>query len=103
MGIAAAELGPARGVHVDAVAAQAAPAEVPALAAPYQAAGATWWIETAKPEPEWWEGRTCLGAIARAQRDRQVPLVMNFGIIEVPDPGRAGHNRGHGVFALAAG
>jgi alkanesulfonate monooxygenase SsuD/methylene tetrahydromethanopterin reductase-like flavin-dependent oxidoreductase (luciferase family) len=36
----------------------AQPAEVPALAAPYQAAGATWWIETAKPEPEWWEGVT---------------------------------------------
>jgi alkanesulfonate monooxygenase SsuD/methylene tetrahydromethanopterin reductase-like flavin-dependent oxidoreductase (luciferase family) len=34
------------------------PGEVPALAAPYQAAGATWWIETAKPEPEWWEGVT---------------------------------------------
>ncbi len=27
------------------------PAAVPGLAAPYQAAGATWWIETAKPEP----------------------------------------------------
>jgi hypothetical protein len=36
----------------------ARPADVPALAAPYQAAGATWWIETAKPEPEWWEGTT---------------------------------------------
>jgi alkanesulfonate monooxygenase SsuD/methylene tetrahydromethanopterin reductase-like flavin-dependent oxidoreductase (luciferase family) len=36
----------------------AQPADVPALAAPYQAAGATWWIETAKPEPEWWEGVT---------------------------------------------
>jgi hypothetical protein len=35
--------------------------------------------------------------------DRRVSLMMNFGIIEVPDPGRAGHNRGHGVFALAAG
>ena len=36
----------------------ARPADVPALAAPYQAAGATWWIETAKPEPDWWEGVT---------------------------------------------
>jgi alkanesulfonate monooxygenase SsuD/methylene tetrahydromethanopterin reductase-like flavin-dependent oxidoreductase (luciferase family) len=36
----------------------AQPGEVPALAASYQAAGATWWIETAKPEPEWWEGVT---------------------------------------------
>jgi len=34
------------------------PAAVPGLAAPYQAAGATWWIETAKPEPHWWEGVT---------------------------------------------
>jgi alkanesulfonate monooxygenase SsuD/methylene tetrahydromethanopterin reductase-like flavin-dependent oxidoreductase (luciferase family) len=34
------------------------PAAVPSLAAPYQAAGATWWIETAKPEPRWWEGIT---------------------------------------------
>ena len=32
--------------------------EVPAVAVPYQAAGATWWIETAKPESEWWEGVT---------------------------------------------
>ena len=36
----------------------ARPADVPALAAPYLAAGATWWIETAKPEPDWWEGVT---------------------------------------------
>lgn len=36
----------------------ARPGEVPAAAVPYQAAGATWWIETAKPEPEWWEGVT---------------------------------------------
>ena len=36
----------------------ARPADVPTLAAPYQAAGATWWIETAKPEPDWWEGVT---------------------------------------------
>lgn len=34
------------------------PAKVPGTAAPYQAAGATWWIETAKPEPHWWEGIT---------------------------------------------
>jgi alkanesulfonate monooxygenase SsuD/methylene tetrahydromethanopterin reductase-like flavin-dependent oxidoreductase (luciferase family) len=34
------------------------PAAVPGLAAPYPAAGATWWIETAKPEPHWWEGVT---------------------------------------------
>jgi hypothetical protein len=36
----------------------AQPGEVPALVAPYRAAGATWWIETAKPEPERWEGVT---------------------------------------------
>lgn len=34
------------------------PGEVPGLARPYQEAGATWWIETAKPEPGWWEGIT---------------------------------------------
>jgi alkanesulfonate monooxygenase SsuD/methylene tetrahydromethanopterin reductase-like flavin-dependent oxidoreductase (luciferase family) len=34
------------------------PAGVPALARPYQDAGATWWIETAKPGPQWWEGVT---------------------------------------------
>jgi alkanesulfonate monooxygenase SsuD/methylene tetrahydromethanopterin reductase-like flavin-dependent oxidoreductase (luciferase family) len=34
------------------------PAAVPALAVPYTEAGATWWIETAKPEPGWWEGVT---------------------------------------------
>ena len=34
------------------------PGEVPAVAAAYQAAGATWWIETAKPEPDWWDGVT---------------------------------------------
>ncbi len=32
------------------------PADVPEIAKPYQASGATWWIETAKPEPRWWEG-----------------------------------------------
>jgi hypothetical protein len=37
---------------------RAADSDVPALAALYMAAGATWWIETAKPEPEWWEGVT---------------------------------------------
>ena len=31
------------------------PAAVPQIAAPYQASGATWWIETAKPAPRWWE------------------------------------------------
>jgi alkanesulfonate monooxygenase SsuD/methylene tetrahydromethanopterin reductase-like flavin-dependent oxidoreductase (luciferase family) len=31
------------------------PREVPALARPYADAGATWWIETAKPEPGWWD------------------------------------------------
>jgi alkanesulfonate monooxygenase SsuD/methylene tetrahydromethanopterin reductase-like flavin-dependent oxidoreductase (luciferase family) len=34
------------------------PAAVPGLAVPYTEAGATWWIETAKPEPGWWEGVT---------------------------------------------
>jgi alkanesulfonate monooxygenase SsuD/methylene tetrahydromethanopterin reductase-like flavin-dependent oxidoreductase (luciferase family) len=33
-----------------------APAEVAELAPAYEQAGATWWIETAKPEPGWWEG-----------------------------------------------
>jgi alkanesulfonate monooxygenase SsuD/methylene tetrahydromethanopterin reductase-like flavin-dependent oxidoreductase (luciferase family) len=32
------------------------PAAVPDLAREYAVAGATWWIETAKPEPGWWEG-----------------------------------------------
>ena len=32
------------------------PAEVAELARPYADAGATWWIETARPEPGWWEG-----------------------------------------------
>jgi len=32
------------------------PAELAELARPYVAAGATWWIETARPEPGWWEG-----------------------------------------------
>jgi hypothetical protein len=34
----------------------AVPADVPELAGDYVSAGATWWIETAKPEPRWWEG-----------------------------------------------
>jgi alkanesulfonate monooxygenase SsuD/methylene tetrahydromethanopterin reductase-like flavin-dependent oxidoreductase (luciferase family) len=34
------------------------PGAVPALAEPYEEAGATWWIETAKPQPYWWEGIT---------------------------------------------
>jgi alkanesulfonate monooxygenase SsuD/methylene tetrahydromethanopterin reductase-like flavin-dependent oxidoreductase (luciferase family) len=34
------------------------PAAVPEVAAAYQQAGATWWIETAKPGPGWWEGVT---------------------------------------------
>ena len=34
----------------------AEPAALPGLAGPYAAAGATWWIETARPEPDWWEG-----------------------------------------------
>jgi alkanesulfonate monooxygenase SsuD/methylene tetrahydromethanopterin reductase-like flavin-dependent oxidoreductase (luciferase family) len=32
------------------------PAGLPGLARPYADAGATWWIETARPEPGWWEG-----------------------------------------------
>jgi hypothetical protein len=47
--------------------------------------------------------RTCLGvSFCGLSVDRQASLVMNFGIIEVPGPHRAGHNRGHGLFALAA-
>jgi len=34
------------------------PQEVPDLAVPYLAAGATWWIETAKPQRCWWEDIT---------------------------------------------
>jgi len=48
----------------------AEPGEIPALAAPYQEAGATWWIETAKPEPEWWEGvtrRVATGVLGEAK------------------------------------
>lgn len=33
-----------------------APAEVAELAGPYARAGATWWIETARPGPDWWPG-----------------------------------------------
>jgi alkanesulfonate monooxygenase SsuD/methylene tetrahydromethanopterin reductase-like flavin-dependent oxidoreductase (luciferase family) len=32
------------------------PSEVPGLAEPYQRAGATWWIETARPGAGWWQG-----------------------------------------------
>jgi alkanesulfonate monooxygenase SsuD/methylene tetrahydromethanopterin reductase-like flavin-dependent oxidoreductase (luciferase family) len=32
------------------------PAQIPQIARPYQDSGVTWWIETAKPEPRWWEG-----------------------------------------------
>jgi alkanesulfonate monooxygenase SsuD/methylene tetrahydromethanopterin reductase-like flavin-dependent oxidoreductase (luciferase family) len=32
------------------------PAQVIQIARPYQDSGVTWWIETAKPEPRWWEG-----------------------------------------------
>ena len=32
------------------------PAQVLTIARPYQDSGVTWWIETAKPEPRWWEG-----------------------------------------------
>jgi alkanesulfonate monooxygenase SsuD/methylene tetrahydromethanopterin reductase-like flavin-dependent oxidoreductase (luciferase family) len=34
----------------------AVPGDVAELAGPYQEAGATWWIETAEPEPGWWPG-----------------------------------------------
>ncbi len=33
-----------------------APGEVAELAVPYVAAGANWWIETARPGPDWWPG-----------------------------------------------
>jgi alkanesulfonate monooxygenase SsuD/methylene tetrahydromethanopterin reductase-like flavin-dependent oxidoreductase (luciferase family) len=32
------------------------PGALPDLARSYAEAGATWWIETARPEPDWWEG-----------------------------------------------
>ena len=32
------------------------PAEVAGLTGEYQQAGATWWIETARPGPQWWPG-----------------------------------------------
>jgi alkanesulfonate monooxygenase SsuD/methylene tetrahydromethanopterin reductase-like flavin-dependent oxidoreductase (luciferase family) len=41
----------------------AEPAAVAEIAQPYQNSGATWWIETAKPEPRWWEG--VQGRVAR--------------------------------------
>jgi alkanesulfonate monooxygenase SsuD/methylene tetrahydromethanopterin reductase-like flavin-dependent oxidoreductase (luciferase family) len=31
------------------------PGAVPDIAGPYQEAGATWWIESARPAPGWWE------------------------------------------------
>jgi alkanesulfonate monooxygenase SsuD/methylene tetrahydromethanopterin reductase-like flavin-dependent oxidoreductase (luciferase family) len=31
------------------------PADVPAIAGPYQEAGTTWWIESARPGEGWWE------------------------------------------------
>jgi alkanesulfonate monooxygenase SsuD/methylene tetrahydromethanopterin reductase-like flavin-dependent oxidoreductase (luciferase family) len=31
------------------------PADVPAIAGPYQKAGTTWWIESARPGEGWWE------------------------------------------------
>jgi alkanesulfonate monooxygenase SsuD/methylene tetrahydromethanopterin reductase-like flavin-dependent oxidoreductase (luciferase family) len=31
------------------------PADVPAIAGPYQEAGTTWWIESARPGGGWWE------------------------------------------------
>ena len=34
------------------------PAALPRLAKPYADAGATWWIETARPAASWWEGVT---------------------------------------------
>ena len=33
-----------------------APADVDAAAGEYSDAGATWWIETAWPGPDWWPG-----------------------------------------------
>lgn len=32
------------------------PAAAAELGGPYHGTGATWWIETARPEPGWWEG-----------------------------------------------
>ena len=32
------------------------PGDLPTMAHPYADAGATWWIETARPELGWWEG-----------------------------------------------
>jgi alkanesulfonate monooxygenase SsuD/methylene tetrahydromethanopterin reductase-like flavin-dependent oxidoreductase (luciferase family) len=46
------------------------PQEVPGLAVPYLAAGATWWIETAKPQRCWWEEitrRVATGVLGDAQ------------------------------------
>ena len=52
----AALRGPAEGVDLVVWAeVAAAPGEVEELAPGYEKAGATWWIETARPEPGWWE------------------------------------------------
>jgi len=32
--------------------------DVDAVAPAYEDAGATWWIESARPQPGWWEGVT---------------------------------------------
>lgn len=45
------------------------PGDLPKLARPYAEAGATWWIETARPEPGWWQGvqaRVAAGPAGRA-------------------------------------
>jgi alkanesulfonate monooxygenase SsuD/methylene tetrahydromethanopterin reductase-like flavin-dependent oxidoreductase (luciferase family) len=42
-----------------------APGDVARVAPAYQDAGATWWIESARPQPGWWEGVT-----ARVARGR---------------------------------
>ena len=42
-----------------------APGDVARVAPVYQDAGATWWIESARPQPGWWEGVT-----ARVARGR---------------------------------
>jgi alkanesulfonate monooxygenase SsuD/methylene tetrahydromethanopterin reductase-like flavin-dependent oxidoreductase (luciferase family) len=58
----AGQIGPQRETGLDgyelAVWAEVAksPAEVTEQLGAYQEAGATWWIETARPEPDWWPG-----------------------------------------------
>lgn len=46
------------------------PAAVPQIARPYQEAGATWWIESARPGDGWWEGarRRVAAGVAGAGR-----------------------------------